>query len=1284
MWFGTSQGLNRYDGYQFQEFSPIAGDTTSLKGLLVRSIVEDKNGTLWVGTENGGLNQFDRNKETFLHFLKGKSVNKLLLTADNWLWVATTSGLYHFNIKTHQVEGYFEGPNSISQNIVRCLAFDKKGQLWIGTYAGIDIYNPQTKTFRHFKKIYNGTAEDEIQTLFADAEGRMWIGSFNSGFFVYDPDKDKLEQFIPDQNYERCLSVRSILRDSEGIYWIGTRGGLYLFDYDAKRFSFFAHSDRELASLANNSILDIAFDKKGDIWLSTRGGISYVASEKQFFKHEKALFDDNRHLNDNEIFAFWLDKFNNLWIGTENGGVNIYNTKTGTYKYLKGKKDNLTVNTIKTFADDGRGNVWVGTFLGGINVVDIASQRVVKHFMHSDNDPNTISDNKVWSIARDVNGNMWIGTDKGLDCYYAATGKIVRYRNISQDKAIFWITVDKDNDLWVSTSRKLLIMNPVTRQFKTFEVFGREMFYDSKGRYWLTTFYKGLYLFDKQKGPIKNYTDKNGLPNSNVLSVLEDHSGMLWISTTNGLSRFDPEKEIFKNYEKRDGLQNNQFYYGARIKMPNGDLLFGGVNGYNSFNPAKAVESSFEPQLHFTGFKIFNQQVAIDGDILPKAISESDYISIPYRLNMFTLEFTALNFAQSHKTRYRYKMAGFDKEWIVSGANHSAIYTNLNPGKYTFYVEATIDGVRWSSKPLVLKVQILPPFYKTWWFKVLVILFILGVIYLLIKYLNIQNKIKHELSFERMRARQIHELDLMKVKFFTNISHEIRTPLTLIIGPVEEMMGKKLDEKTQASNLEIIYRNAQQLLKLVNQLLDFRKLESGNLKLELQKGNIVEFIGGQVEAFRYMANDKGIVLKFQAVDKQMFTFFDSDKVEKIMNNLLSNAMKFTNRGGTVTVNISLIIEEGEDVNQDTENRFVEIVVKDTGVGIPESNVEKVFLRFFQSKNSENQTGTGIGLAFTRELVKLHKGRISVESKPDKGTRFVILLPFIDKDIEQHTPVVASRSEDVPETDSELESHEEEEDLSQKIILVIEDNPDVRFFVRSHFEPEYKVMEAPDGKEGMAQAFKVIPDVIISDIMMPGCDGIELCRKLKKDERTSHIPIVLLTALTSKENTLQGLSAGADDYITKPFDIAILHSKVENLLMLRRSMQIKYSGETILQPRNITLSSPDDRFLKKAIEIVEKFIEDPDFDSDKFANEIGVSRMQLYRKMNALTDMTVREFIRNIRLKRAAQLIVQNKVNISEVAYMVGFKELSHFRKCFRQEFGMSASEYAEKFKELSQ
>ena len=842
---------------------------------------------------------------------------------------------------------------------------------------------------------------------------------------------------------------------------------------------------------------------------------------------------------------------------------------------------------------------------------------------------------------------------------------------------------DRDHCIWIGAD-DLVIYDPKNQKIVKVAESTRIMLEDSKNRFWLTTLSRGIALYSKEKGIIRYYNEKNGLANNQTLAILEDKEHDLWISTTNGLSKFDPEKERFHNFSSKNGFQNDQFTYGAAYKLPSGELMFGGISGFNIFDPEKIKSGDYFAPIVFTDLKVLNKSVRIslNGDgVLKKSISETEKITLRYEQNSVELEFASFDYANIMGIQYSYFLEGFDKDWNEPSDKRLATYTNLNPGTYTFRVKTVSVDRQQSNIGPVLVIVVLHPYWQTWWFRTLLFLLILTMLYYLITFLQNREKLKHNLVFEKIKAKKLHELDMMKLRFYTNISHEIRTPLTLILGPLEKLRKNLIPAGEIPGHLEVMHRNANQLHELINQLLDFRKMESGNLKLVLKRGDLVSFVGGIVGSFRKYAEEKEIELKFNSLKKEIVTNFDEDKIAKIMNNLLSNAFKFTAQGGKIVVNISLIFdsEEAESLGEQSEKRMVEITVKDTGIGIEESNLEKIFNRFFQVDQESVQTGTGIGLALTKELVKLHNGKIFVTSKPGKSSKFTVQLPFDDLRISSGSVTPESEVDgDVPNALPAEEQSGEQVIAGQKIMLLVDDNADVRYFIKSHFSSSYHILEAKNGLEGWQIALKMIPNIIISDVLMPDMDGFEFCRKVRKDERTSHIPILLLTALGSREHEIEGLSQGADDYITKPFDMGILQTKVENILSVRQSLKQKFSGELFLQPKNVILSSPDERFLQKAIGVVEANIADTDLDIDRFASEIGVSRMQLYRKLDALTEMTVKEFIRDIRLKRAAQLLIQKKMNVSEVAYAVGFKDLSHFRKCFRQEFNMSASEYIDK------
>ncbi len=1292
IWIATSQGVCRFDGYRFTVFKNDPDDSTSLKGNLVRVIYEDSKGQLFIGTENGGLNKFNREKESFQHLfykgdstqLKDVSITSIMEDRLGNLWVGTEANL--FRIDKYKRLSTIKPLNfPVFSEYFRVIRQDQSGRFWIGTNRGLFIYHPETNLAEKVR-LKNTPGTDEIWEILTDHEGRTWVGTYASGMFAINSATLQSTEVPLDPENDRSKTVRVISKDPTGKFWIGTRGGLYHYDVATGVIGKYYHDDREPKSLVNNSVLCLSRDAKGNIWIGTRQGLNLLIEERINILGYKSMAGDNRYLNNSEIYAFWLDPEGKIWIGTENGGVNILDRKSGRFSYLMPDKNNpnsLSSNCIKAINDDGNGNIWIGTYLGGLDLYNTRTG-VFKHFKNDPSNPNSLSDNRIWALLHDSSNNLWVGTSSGLDKYNPLTGDFVHFKNLVDGQQVNWLAEDSDHCLWIGAT-EMIVYNPKSQKIVKLAESTRYMMEDSRHRFWIATLSHGIALYSKEKGVIKFYGEKNGLANNQALAILEDDEHFLWISTTNGLSKFDPEKERFHNFSTKSGFQNDQFTYGAAYRLPGGELIFGGISGFNIFDPSKIKSSDFFAPIVLTDLKILNKSVQISQDgkgVLAKSISETDNITLKYSQNSVELEFASFDFANIMGVQYSYYLEEFDKTWNEPSDKRLATYTNLNPGNYTFHLKTvSIDRLESNIGP-VLKIEVLPPVWQAWWFRTLMLLTIFGMLFWLISFLQNREKLKHTLVFEKIKAKELHELDMMKLRFYTNISHEIRTPLTLILGPLEKLRNNTIPEGEIKGHLEVMQRNANQLHQLINQLLDFRKMESGNLKLNLKQGDLVSFVAEIVDSFGKFSEEKEIELKFNSLKKEIITNFDEDKVAKIMNNLLSNAFKFTGKGGKITVNISLVFdtEELEAGNESTEKRMVEITVKDTGIGIAESNLEKIFNTFFQVDQFSSQTGTGIGLALTKELVKLHNGKIFVTSKPGKSSKFTVHLPYDDPRLAVTAahPAVAENDVESLQTNVVDDRLNEQSIAGQKIMLLVDDNADVRYFIKSHFSSTYQILEAKDGMEGWNIALRTIPNIIISDVLMPDMDGFEFCRRIRKDERTSHIPIILLTALGSREHEIEGLSLGADDYITKPFDLVILQTKVENILSVRQSLKQKYSGEMFLQPRNVVLSSPDERFLQKAIQVVENNISDPDLDIDRFASEIGASRMQLYRKLHAMTEMTVKEFVRDIRLKRAAQLLIQKKMNISEVAYAVGFKDLSHFRKSFKQEFNMSASEYMEK------
>ncbi len=1291
LWIGTSQGLSRFDGYSFVNFLANPQDSSSLQGNLVRVIKEDRKGNLWIGTENGGLNIFDRGGEQFSHPLDespnlqfhGLSVNDIAEDGQGNFWLGTNNNVLFVdtlgNIEAISPEMH-PGNEAIEARFVRNLQFDNGGKLWLGTNNGLYIYSPGQNKMELFDLGFSPGQNSEIWEIYKDDEGLLWVGTYSSGLFLVDPETKTYKKAKLQPEIERTETVRSVSQGIFGDFWIGTRGGLYVYSKVFGVTGFFRHDEREPYSLSNNSVLSIYHDKNGETWIGTRGGLNLLAKSKQVFHSFSALPNDNHYLNSSIIYAFWIDKGGRIWIGTEDGGINIYDPQTGIYEYLMagdGKQNSISQNCIKAFLDDKKGNLWVGTYMGGIDVINLKTKKI-SHFKHDAAMPGSLSDNRVWDLAMDKDNNIWAATSRGINKYDQKLKRFERFPRLAGEGRVQWLNFDSKGNLWAGNLDEILIYDREENTVKRFPEHTRCMFEDSNGRIWVATFNKGIALYDKGSGPQKYYSEKEGLANYHALCILEDKGQNLWISTTNGLSKFNPQSGLFQNFSSKDGLSNNQFCYGAAYKTDKGELLFGSICGFNIFNPSEISFDDSNSPIIFTGFRIFNHPVQISQGkkaVLKKSISETNHVTLKYSQKVFSLEFAALNYVNSGNNLYSYKLDGFEKEWNEPGKLRVATYTNLDPGDYTLRIKRAIPGAKAQGPELQMKITILPPYWKTAWFLTLLFSFIVSLIYLLVRLFINREKIKSQLEIERSNAKKIHELDMMKLKFFTNISHEIRTPLTLILGPLEKLRKSNVDEKEKQDNLELIHRNALNLNKLVNQLLDFRKLQTGNLKLNLEEADMVEFVRNVVNSFNDFAVEKEISLDFTSLKKKLVANFDADIFEKILNNLLSNAFKYTDPGGTVSVRLALVFnsDDNDPQAEKTESQFIELTVKDTGQGIPDKYLNKIFLRFFQTNEKSANSGTGIGLALVKELVALHKGEIFVSSTPKKGTKFTIRVPN-----NLHLTETSPETIYTKETANGKSTAENVDIIDSRIMLVVEDNPDVRQFIAGHFGHNYKVLQAKNGEEGWGVALDNIPDIIISDILMPDVDGFELCKRVKNDERTSHIPVILLTALHSKENKLEGIASRADDYITKPFDLSVLQAKVESLLSIRKALRDKYAGTVILEPQSVILSSPEEKFLKRVLEVVENNISDSDLDIETFAGKVGVSRMQLYRKLHALTDMTVKEFIRSIRLKRAAQLLVQKKMNISEVAYEVGFKDLSHFRKCFRKEYGMSAKEYIAK------
>jgi len=1059
------------------------------------------------------------------------------------------------------------------------------------------------------------------------------------------------------------------MKDNAGSIWLGTfSGGISIFHNTSEKFNSVREQFGSSSGLNHRVVSSITQTSPSDMWMGTEGGgLNYYNSRTGVFKVflNGSVSQQNPK---NIVKALAVDKLNNLWVGTFDG-LSYFSTKTTVFKNYPLPVNRLSSNNnlvYSLFADsDG---VWVGTDGGGLSY--ISEKNSHSSFIHKTDDEKSISSNNIRSIIPENDNILWIGTENGLNRFDKTQGTFASFKAIEGG----------GSGLSSNSVLSLLI--------------------DSKKRLWVGT--KGGGLNALYKGNRFSVIDsRSGLSNDVIHGILEDKFGKIWVSTNKGLSRitflknkFPFKKEDLKieNFSIADGLQSNQFS-SAAWKTSNNQLFFGGIDGVSYFRPENIAINEYRPKVVITDLMVRSSSVSFKGanSLLTRPIEQTSNITLKYDEAFITLKFAALNFISSDKNLYAYKLSGLksDDEWHYVGNQRNATYTNLAAGDYVFRVKAANNDGIWSEKETTINIKVLPPLWKTWWAYTLYALLICFLLYLFYYYSVKTTKLKSELELEYITREKELELTQRKMSFFTNISHEIKTPLTLILAPIDKLLGMNEGNNKIQNQLMLMQRNGERLKRLINQLLDFRKFETGSMKLQAAEGNIVRFVKEVFMAFESYAQHRRISLKICAEGNSIRAWFDRDKFEKVMYNVLSNALKFTPEEGSVVIRVKTEGEEGS-------KRFVIIEVEDNGPGISATHIPKIFDQFNHfDESGTNHSGTGIGLSFSKGLMELHHGEISVESTPagdrDYGyTCFTLKFPLgkdhlTDDEIIQNyrdsENISGYNESDIPQT-ARMRSEAKKKhvlsaaDKEKLIMLVVEDNTDVRDFVSSHFEQDFEIHTAKNGLIGWEKAIETIPDIIVSDVMMPEMSGTSLCSKLKSDARTSHIPVILLTARTPLIFKIEGLETGADDYITKPFNLNILEARIWNLLESRQMLRERYRKDITLQPTNVAITSPDEKFLAKVMSFIENNISESSLSVEELGKEVGMSRVTLYRKIKALTNQTAIEFIRSIRLKRAAQLLEQNKLHVSEVAYMVGFIDIDYFRRCFKDQFGHTPKEYA--------
>ncbi|MBN2612680.1 MAG: response regulator [Bacteroidales bacterium] len=1332
MWFGTLSGLNRYDGYNFRIFRNNPKDTTSINDNYINRIFEDNTGKLWVGTREGFViynpekETFDRNISGFLRNMGINAESAIELVnfdKDRSFIITADYKLYEYSVRTKNARIINNSEDTLKgiQKQVYSAIPDRDGNIWFISTTGVleltsaenyEVLYRDYTIYRNFPKEYMDFR------LFVDADNDLWVYAANSsqGLYHFNSRSRVFSHYntaSPDIKLGSNI-VRGLEQDDEGIIWVGTdHGGINLINKKTPYVSYLLSNPYDDRSLSQNTITTLYRDNTGIIWAGTfKKGVSYYHEDVIKFRLIKHQASDPENITYDDVNCFSEDENGNLWIGTNGGGLVYYDRGKNLFRHFKhnpNNKNSLSSDVIVSMYMDQSEKLWIGTYFGGLNCFD--GKRFV-HYRHNPDNPNSLADDRVWDIYGDKDNNLWIATlGGGLDLLDVSTGRFRHFKysvdSLLTSDFIASVKEDNKNNIWIGTAVGVNVYNKSTGQFRYYAASAGDtaslindnincIKIDSRQNIWIGT-REGLSMFDPRLELFRNFTKENGLPDNSVFSVAEDLNGNLWLGTTNGLSNLVIEKDNsdnityrFKNFDESDGLQGKEFNKGAAFRTKKGELLFGGTNGFNIFYPDDIRANKRKPDIVFTSLQIFNNEVKVGEKIngrviLKKTFSQVEKIVLKYHENVISIEFAALDYFQPEKNQYEYMLEGFNNTWMKTDASlRKATYTNLDQGDYVFRVRASNNDGVWNTEGVSLKITVLPPFWKTKTAFVIYFFAIIGLLLLLRHLILERERMRHRVHQERIDAHRRHEIDMLKIKFITNISHEFKTPLSLIITPLENLI-KNSGSSENNKYLTLIYRNARRLLNLVNQLLDFRRLEFQELKLNLAQGDIISFVRDITDSFSDLAEKKEIDYRFHSSLKEIITFFDQDKVEKITFNLLSNAFKFTPEKGVIGVTVD-IADTGTlqfSSNNDGFAKYICISVNDTGIGIPEEKQGRIFERFFSEDNQKvliNQ-GSGIGLSLVNEFVKSHKGYVKLESEPGKGSRFTIYLPFMPElPVEDKKIPDLSADETLPGSSplyaAEMNEETEKPDTRRQVIMLVEDNADFLFYLKDNLKMNYSIIEASNGLEGWQLAQQKIPDLIVTDIMMPEMDGIELCKKIKSDKNTSHIPVILLTGRTSNKKRLEGFELGADDYITKPFSFEILESRIKNLILQRELIRKSFQKRFELTPSEIQITSLDEKLIKKALLIVENNISDPDFSVDKLSREIGMSRVHLYKKLTSLTGKTPIEFIRIIRLRRAAQLLEKSQLSVSEVAYQVGFNNPKYFTKYFKSEFKLLPSEYA--------
>ena len=1316
MWFGTDgAGLYKYDGINYTNYEYDWKNKNAINSNLIYATYIDTYNKLWIGTEEGlclynrNLNKFENInlKNAYSTGYKNPITVKSIIqdNTGNLLLGTYAHGLFKLNLKSLKVTTIQLNSTLNSNSKINCFVKSKKGNVYLGTDLGLMEYNSKSNKVQQAtwnpKKI---SVTDPIESLYIDANENLWIGTISNGLLKISGNQKtaKIDRFRISKN--KILSVTGV---NSNTVMCGTENdGLFLINENGNVIHRYLNSKSDSHSLKSNSIWSLYLDKDKRIWLGYYNkGVGIFDKRHAKFNTIESLPTNTNSLQTSSVTGIEKDNSGKLWISMEGGGVDVLDPAAKVFKHINNQDSRnysgLTSNNILTVFIDSKQNIWLGSWNDGIYFLKKGSKTFVN--FTSKNTAGLTSD-QIFSFSEDSKGVIWIGSYmKGLhyydplkDEFHHCDSKPFVTNNLNTAN-IRKVLIDSRNVIWVATidglyqvhrnsngafsvvSMKDIMSKSIKSNKSTNTILS---LYESKNKIlWIGTASSGLFSYDGKNKKLAWYTDFPGFKEKLVVAITESRDGAIWISGKTGITKLDLKNKKALNFSTSDGLLSNDFNNNAVLNDKNGDLYFGSYEGVNYFNPNKTSNNIKEPLLYLDDFKLFNKSIHPNEPQSPlsKVISETDHITLRYDQSVFTIEYIGLNYSYPSTNEYAYYLEGFEKNWNYVGNKRSATYTNLAPGKYVFKVKSAARGGNWNQKPLQLYIEILPPWWRTSWAYFFYFILIAGTFYAINKYFQNRFKEKQAIKFERDKAAQIEKLNTKKLQFFTNISHEFRTPLTLILNPLVDIIKNRSIELPHdvVNKLQIMHKSSDRLSKLINELMDFNKLQFNQVVVQVQKIEVVSFTKDIISYFDEEASSRGISLVFESNIAKLHDWLDPKMVEKIIFNIVSNAFKVTADNGfiTVQINASQKTEQFPLTNIENEIPYFEIAVSDTGAGLDKKDIKKIFDRFYQVNNlSKAYYGsTGIGLEVVRGFVELHKGKIEVESELGIGSTFIVSFPlgndfFTQDEIVQET--FKSEARITSHLLAALSKEQPSEPAAEKVhtILIVEDNTELRNYLKNELKKEYNVLTAKNGQKGLELALEKSPDIIMTDVIMPIMDGLEFCKSIKKDIKTSHIPLLMLSAKAMVKDKLEGIDSGADIYLSKPFDMDILKSSLVQLLTSRQIMFNKfYHG--ITKKTKAKTTTLDNEFIQKILNFIHENISESDLSVEVLASKVSLSRSQLYRKMKTLTGISVNEFIRNVRLKKAKELIALGNNNINEISYKVGFTYPSYFSKCFKEKYG---------------